>query len=93
MKITVVPTITMTVLAPGFTLFFPSFLTLPLIKTLTMLPLTETLIIRFFFLTVTFTTGLVAADVAEGFGVADAVGVGVAAGVGFTVDGTTVRTA
>ena len=91
MKITVVPTITMTVLAPGFTLFFPSFLTLPLIKTLTMLPFTETLITRF--LTVTFTTGLVAAVVAEGFGVADAVGVGVAAGVGFAVDGTTVRTA
>jgi hypothetical protein len=89
LKITVVPTITMTVLAPGFTLFFPSFFFFPLIKTLTMLPLTETLIIRF--LTVTFTTGLVAADVAEGFGVADAVGV--AAGVGFTVDGTTVRTA
>ena len=54
-----------------------------------MLPLTETLITRF--LTVTFTTGLVAADVAEGLGVADALGVGV--GVGLTVAGTTVRTA
>ena len=54
-----------------------------------MLPVTETLITRF--LTVTFTTGLVAAEVGEGFGLA--VGVGVGAGVGFTVAGTTVKVA
>ena len=56
-----------------------------------MLPFTETLITRF--LTVTFTTGLVAADVAEGFGEADAVGFGVGVGVGFTVAATTVKVA
>ena len=52
-----------------------------------MLPFTETLITRF--LTVTFTTGLVPAGDAEGFGDAEALGVGV--GVGFTVAATTVK--
>ena len=58
-----------------------------------MLPLTETLITRFF--TVTFTTGLATDDVAEGlgvaFGVVEVEGVGV--GVGFGVAATTVRVA
>ena len=62
-----------------------------------MLPLTETLITRF--LTVTFTTGFAAEEVAEGIGVAfgvaevEAFGVGVGVGVGLGVAATTVRIA
>ena len=59
-----------------------------------MLPTTATLMMRFFFLTLTFTTGFEVEVVAGlGAGVAAVLGLGAGAGVAFIVAGITVRVA